>query len=85
MTANAVEFKEQTLPFVMSMPISIKDYTAAKIIANATAFLLPWLILSVAALLTIYRWDAFPNGFIPVLMIMLVEMAVCILLFWQRP
>lgn len=71
------ERKEQTLPFVMSMPLSIQDYTAAKIVANASAFFLPWLILSAVALITVHNWDVIPNGFVPLLTIMLLEMAVC--------
>ena len=35
------ERKEQTLAFVMSMPISSREYTTAKILANLLIFLVP--------------------------------------------
>jgi ABC-type transport system involved in multi-copper enzyme maturation permease subunit len=39
------ERKEQTLAFVMSLPISARDYTVAKILANLLIFLIPFLAL----------------------------------------
>jgi ABC-2 type transport system permease protein len=36
------ERKRQTLPFVMSLPISPADYTAAKMIANLVTFFVVW-------------------------------------------
>ena len=44
------EKTEQTLPFVMSLPISPRDYVTAKVAANLTLFLVPWLILTGGAL-----------------------------------
>ena len=35
------ERNEQTLPFVMSLPISPMEYTTAKILANLLIFLVP--------------------------------------------
>ena len=48
------ERTEHTLPFLMTLPISPKDYTAAKILANLSIFLVPWLMLTggAAVLLT---------------------------------
>jgi ABC-2 type transport system permease protein len=39
------ERKEQTLPFVMSLPISYREYTASKIWGNLLIFLIPWLTM----------------------------------------
>jgi ABC-2 type transport system permease protein len=39
------ERKEQTLPFVMSLPISYWEYTASKIWGNLLIFLVPWLTM----------------------------------------
>ncbi len=39
------ERKEQTLPFVMSLPISYREYTASKIWGNLLIFLVPWLTM----------------------------------------
>src|ERR1035441_961046 len=45
MTVSTIvrERKEQTLPFVMSLPISYREYTASKIWGNLLIFLVPWL------------------------------------------
>jgi ABC-2 type transport system permease protein len=43
------ERKEQTLPFVMSLPISYRDYTACKIWGNLLIFLVPWLTMVVGS------------------------------------
>ena len=41
--ATVVEERtDQTLPFVMSLPISAAEYTTAKILANLLIFLIPW-------------------------------------------
>lgn len=40
------ERTEHTLPFLMTLPISPKEYTAAKILANLSIFLIPWLLLT---------------------------------------
>lgn len=58
------ERKEQTLPFIMSLPISPLDYAIAKLIANMTLFIIPW-ILIVAGLLAVLITTELPNGLIP--------------------
>ncbi|HEV7504018.1 MAG TPA: ABC transporter permease subunit [Thermoanaerobaculia bacterium] len=50
MTTVVGERKEQTLPFVMSLPISYMEYTTAKILANLLIFLIPWSAILLAAL-----------------------------------
>ena len=47
------ERKERNLAFVMSLPISPMEYTAAKVLGNLSAFLVLWLALSGAFLGTI--------------------------------
>ncbi len=39
------ERENQTLAFVMSLPISYREYTTAKLLVNLLVFLPPWLIL----------------------------------------
>jgi ABC-type Na+ efflux pump permease subunit len=60
------ERKKQTLPFLMSLPISVVQYAAAKIISTVGMFLVPWLTLVLAAVLYIGGSEPFPNGSIPV-------------------
>ncbi|HEX3580255.1 MAG TPA: ABC-2 transporter permease [Thermoanaerobaculia bacterium] len=40
------ERKDQTLPFIMTLPVSPDEYTLSKIIGNLTIFAVPWLLLS---------------------------------------
>src|SRR5580704_12324357 len=39
---NIDERKNQTLAFVMSLPVSTREYTSAKILGNLLIFLVPW-------------------------------------------
>jgi ABC-2 type transport system permease protein len=50
MTTVVNERKNQTLAFVMSLPVSARDYTIAKILANLLIFLLPFVALAAATL-----------------------------------
>jgi hypothetical protein len=70
------ERTEKYLPFIMSLPISIKEYTLAKISANMGAFLLPWTILFAASLLLLGNHTGLPQGLIPFTVILLVEILV---------
>jgi len=77
-----VERTEKNLPFVMSLPITAMEYTCAKIIANLSAFALPWLTLLGASLWLIQRIEGIPDGLVPFAVITLTEIAVayCIML-----
>ncbi len=63
------ERKKQTLPFLMSLPVSASRYGAAKLLSTFGMFLIPWLTLLVAALYMILMRHVMPNGVIPVLLI----------------
>jgi len=75
------ERKEQTLAFVMSLPISYREYTACKIWGNLLIFLVPWLTMVVGscALLLLS-----PNsrGLLPYAVIMSTEIlaSTCLIL-----
>src|SRR5260221_10425883 len=43
----------QTLPFIMTLPVSNHEYTAAKMTANLTMFLLPWTALTAGTLVVL--------------------------------
>lgn len=58
------ERKEQTLPFIMSLPISPLDYAVAKLISNASIFFIPWLLILLALLAVLFTTDL-PNGLVP--------------------
>lgn len=59
------ERTDQTLPFIMSLPISPKEYTAAKALANLSIFLVPWLILMAGATLILGSEGARSGAMIP--------------------
>lgn len=75
MVTTINERKEQTLAFVMSLPVSWREYTAAKILANLIIFLIPWLLLTAGALGVLLLPGA-THGLIPYTAIMAVEMFV---------
>ncbi|HEY7391141.1 MAG TPA: hypothetical protein VH640_21675 [Bryobacteraceae bacterium] len=64
------ERKNQTLAFVMSLPISPIEYSAAKLIANLGMFLIPWVTLVCAALLVIETRGIIPRGVIPLTLVL---------------
>src|SRR5262245_46673474 len=64
--ANVInERKKQTLPFLMSLPLSAAQYTTAKLISTVGIYLLPWSTLLMAAVLFILGRKDIPDGIIP--------------------
>jgi len=59
------ERKNQTLPFIMSLPVSYKEYTMAKILCNVFVTGTAWLILLGAMIAFILTTKELPNGLIP--------------------
>ncbi|MDQ2991616.1 MAG: hypothetical protein M3R30_02195 [Candidatus Eremiobacteraeota bacterium] len=76
MVTIANERTEKTLPFVMSLPITAMDYTTAKLVANGTLFLIPWALISGAALLLVAARPELPDGLIPWTCAVMAELAV---------
>ncbi len=70
------ERKEQTLPFVMSLPISYREYTASKILGNVILFLIPWLFITLCSLGILWISPEHKQGLIPYVAIMATEMLV---------
>ena len=66
------ERKSRNLAFVMSLPISSIQYTAAKLISTLVMFLVPWLMLVASALLLIEVRGIIPRGSIPVALILVL-------------
>ena len=69
---TVAEHTEHTLPFVMSLPISITDYTAAKLLGNLLIYLVPWSLLLGGACLLFTLRNA--GGVIPFTVLTLVEL-----------
>lgn len=65
------EKKDQTLPFMMSLPITAQDYALAKLCANLTLYLVPWLLLVLGMLAVIVSTPIY-NGVIPLVVLVSV-------------
>lgn len=76
------ERTEHTLAFVMTLPISAKEYTTAKILANVTIFFAAWTTLVVGTIAVIAGRGALPDGLIPYAVAILVQIfaGYCLLL-----
>lgn len=70
------ERTERTLPFVMSMPISVVDYTVTKLVANLLLFFVPWLLITLSTVGVILLRPTLPVGLVPYAVLLLVELLV---------
>lgn len=64
------ERKKQILPFLMSLPLSVTQYTSAKLVSTVGMFLVPWLTLVVAGVSYIAGRQSIPDGIIPAMLIL---------------
>jgi ABC-type Na+ efflux pump permease subunit len=69
-----MERRHQTLPFVMCLPISYREYTTAKILGTLLIFLVPWLALLLGCIGLIFLTPGMPHGLIPYVAIMTTQM-----------
>jgi ABC-2 type transport system permease protein len=72
-SSSVTERKEQTLAFIMSLPISYRDYTTAKILSNLLIFLIPWTVVSLASAAILLLAPGATQGLFPFTAIMCVE------------
>jgi ABC-type transport system involved in multi-copper enzyme maturation permease subunit len=81
MNAVVQERKDKILLFVLSLPVSTRQYVAAKMASNAIAFVGSWLVLTLAAVVVIDA-SALPNGILPFLLAVLTYLLLyyCVLL-----
>ena len=68
------ERTEHTLPFIMSLPVSIAQYTLAKIVANASIFVGAWLVIALGVSGVVLFRAGVPHGLIVLSTIMLLYM-----------
>ena len=68
------ERSQQTLPFIMTLPVSTWEYTTAKILANVTIFLVPWTALVAGTIGVLAGSPRVPIGMIPFAVIVLTEL-----------
>jgi hypothetical protein len=70
------ERKKQTLPFLMSLPLSAVQYAVAKMVSTVGLFFVPWLSLVVAGSVLILSRESIPNGVISALLILAMAVFV---------
>jgi ABC-2 type transport system permease protein len=58
------ERKEQTLSFVMSLPVSPRDYAMAKLLSTVVTYFIPWLLITISMVLVIWL-TPMSDGLIP--------------------
>ncbi len=68
------ERTQQTLPMIMSLPITIRQYSVAKVISNVGGFAIAWTVLGAITLTLILTRDNLPDGLVPFVVIALTEL-----------
>ncbi len=76
------EKKEQTLPFIMSLPISPRTYAFAKLCANMSIFIVPWLLI-LLSIVVVFLATALPNGFLPYCIILCFHILLNYCISWS--
>lgn len=67
---------QQTLPFVMSLPITPMQYTAAKLAANLGMFLAAWAAVLAAVVGLLLASERLPDGLVPYAVIVMSELFI---------
>lgn len=67
-----IEKKENQLSFLMGLPIDVMDYTLSKLIGSLLIYMICWAGIVAVTLAVIYLTQL-PNGFIPITVILSVE------------
>ncbi len=75
------ERREKAAIFILSLPVSPRDYVTSKVISNFTSFFVPWLIMTLSAV-ALFDATPLPNGMIPfsVAVLGFVFLYYCVLL-----
>ena len=76
------ERKEQTLAFVMSLPVSPADYAMAKFLSNMVLFFVPWLLL-VMVTTGVILLTPLPDGLLAFTLLVCVLIAVNHCICWS--
>lgn len=73
------ERTKQTQPFVLSLPVSLKQYVSAKILANLLIFGAPWLLALSGSVALVLLSDKLPDGLVAYAAVVATEilMSLC--------
>jgi hypothetical protein len=66
-----MERKNHTLPFVMSLPVSYKEYTASKLVGSSLVFAVTCCVIALALPVIVVRSEQLALGVLPLLGVML--------------
>ncbi len=67
------ERTRKTLPFVLSLPVTPKEYMLAKCISTLSLYLVPWLVILGAMWTAVLIQPSIPNGVLPFFSVTLLE------------
>ena len=70
----ATERKERVMNWVLSLPIAHGDYIRIKVFALLLCYLVPWFVLSLAALVLLAAHPGLPDGLMPTTVLLCVFM-----------
>lgn len=70
---TVLERKEQTLAFIMSLPVSYRDYTASKLLGVLAIFLIPWTMFMAGGLALLALGPGMQRGLAPYVAMMGLE------------
>lgn len=65
MQTNVFEKEKSTQSFIMSLPVTVKEFTMAKLLFNLPVFSAIWLLISGVAFYFCFRLGLFPLGTVP--------------------
>jgi ABC-2 type transport system permease protein len=68
------ERKENSLQFVLSLPLSVGDYVRAKLIGLLVSFIGPWLVATLSAVVLVLADPDVPDGLMPYVLALCVFM-----------
>jgi ABC-2 type transport system permease protein len=68
------ERKEQSLQFVLSLPLSVSQYVRAKLLGLLLGFLGPWLVATLGAAVLVLAHPGVPDGLLPYVLTLCVFM-----------
>jgi hypothetical protein len=82
MQTNVFEKAKSTQPFIMSLPVTVREFTLAKLLVNVPVFGVLWLVTAGAALWFAFGLDLLPLGTLPMMTMVFLGVLVayvCIL------
>lgn len=76
MKTNVFEKEKSTQPFIMSLPVTVKEFTLAKLLVNLPVFGAIWLVVTAVAFYFCFGLGLFPSGTVPFITMVLLGVFV---------